>query len=110
MSLCKGVGPIPPKKQKINGKRYTEDETIGVEDALYKILWSRYFIEAKGYKTAHRKLMQDNKSDILLEKNGRFSISKWTNHIKTRYLFVIGRVEQGDLEYNTVLWRGCGMT
>ena len=42
--------------------------------------------------------MQDNKSAILLENNGRFSSYKRTKHTKTRYLFVTGIVKQRDLE------------
>eukprot|EP00804_Cyclotella_cryptica_P002560 CCRYP_010401-RA/>CCRYP_010401-RA protein AED:0.15 eAED:0.13 QI:0/0/0/0.5/1/1/8/0/1350 len=40
----------------------------------------------------------DNKSTILLATNGRWSSSKRTKHIKSRYFFVKDRVEQGDLE------------
>ena len=55
-------------KNKINGKISTEGELIGVDDAMSKILWSRYIIEAQGYKISHNRLMQDNKISILLEK------------------------------------------
>ena len=42
--------------------------------------------------------MQNNKSAVLLETNGKFYRSKKTNHTKTRYLSVMDRVAQGDLE------------
>ena len=42
--------------------------------------------------------MQDNNISILLEKNGRLSISKRNKHINNRYFFVIDRVSQCDLE------------
>ena len=61
------------------------------------MILSGYFIEAQVYTIAHNKLMQDNNSATLLENNVKFSSSKNTNHIKTRYLFVIEIVEQGDL-------------
>ena len=38
-------------KQKINVKSSTEGDLIGVDVAMDKILWSRYFIEVKGYHT-----------------------------------------------------------
>ena len=41
---------------------------IGIYNAMEKILWSRYFIEAQGYKIDHNKLMQDRNSATLLEK------------------------------------------
>ena len=65
---------------------------------MAKILCSGYFIDAKGYKIVHNKLMQDNKSSILLENSGKLSISKRTKHIETGYLFVTYRVSQGDME------------
>ena len=96
--LVKGaVSSISPKKR-INGKISIDNELIGVEKSMAKILWSRYFIEAQGYNIAHNKLMQYNKNAILLENNVKLSISKWTKHIENRYLFVMYRVAHGDLE------------
>ena len=37
---------------------------------------------------------QDNKSDIILEKNGKDSSSKRTKHINIRYYFVTDRIEK----------------
>ena len=42
--------------------------------------------------------MQDNNSDILLEKNGKFYISKWTKHTKNVCLFETERVSHVELE------------
>ena len=36
--------------------------------------------------------MQDNKSTILLDNNGRFSSSKRTNHIKNRYFIIKDKI------------------
>ena len=96
--LSKGSVSSLFKKQKINGKNSTEGEIIFVDDAMAKKLWSIYFIDAQGYKVAHKTLLQNNNSFILLEINGKFSGSKWTKHIKNRYLFVMYRVAQVDLE------------
>ena len=65
---------------------------------MAKIILPRYFIEEQGYNISQKNLIQENKSSILLENNGKLSISKSTNHIKTRYLFVTDRLAQGDLE------------
>jgi len=46
-------------------------------------------------------LYQDNKSAILLEKNGRKSSSKRTKHIEVWYYYVADRIAKGDL---TVVW------
>ena len=53
-------------KKYINGKSSTEGELIGVDYAMTKIIWSRYFIEAQGYKISHNRLVQDSKSAIIL--------------------------------------------
>jgi hypothetical protein len=98
MSLGKGAVTSFSTKQKINGKSSTEDELIGVDDAMPRILWTKYLIETQGYTVEHNKLYQDSKSAILLEKNGKFSSSKRTKRIKTRYFFVTDKVAQGDLE------------
>ena len=56
-------------KQKLNTKNLTEAELIGVDDAIPPMLWTRYFLEAKGYGTEENILYQDNMSAMLLEKN-----------------------------------------
>ena len=55
-------------KKKIKGKSSKEDDLIGVDNKMSKILWSKYFMKVQGYKIEHTKLLQDNKSYILLEK------------------------------------------
>jgi hypothetical protein len=72
MSLRKGAVTSFSTKQKINGKSSTEDELIRVDDAMPRILWTKYLIEAQGYTVEHNKLYQDNKSAILLEKKRKF--------------------------------------
>ena len=61
------------------------------------ILWTRYFLKAQGYQVDENILYQDNKSSILLEKNGKASSSKRTRHISIRYFFVTDRITKGEL-------------
>jgi hypothetical protein len=98
MSLGERAVTSFSKKKKINGKSSTEGELIGVDDAMPRILWTKHLIEAQGCAMDHNMLYQDNKSAILLEKNGKFSSSKRTKHIETRYFFVTDKVTQRDLE------------
>jgi hypothetical protein len=93
MSLEKGAPISFSRKQKLNVKSSCEGELVGVDDALPLILWARYFIEAQGYSMEQNILFQDNKSTILLATNGRWSSSKRTKHIKSRYF----KVESGEL-------------
>ena len=83
--------------KKINVKISINDDLIDVYDSIAKILCSIYFIYEQGYNFAHTKLMQKNKSAILLENNDKFSCSKRTKHIKTSSVFVTDRVAQCGL-------------
>jgi hypothetical protein len=97
MSLDRGSTIGMSKKQKLNTKSSTECELVGVDDALPQMLWTRYFIEGQGYGVEALILKQDNLSAILLEKNGRASISKRTKHINVRYFFIRDRINSGEI-------------
>ena len=58
------------------------------------ILWTRQFLEAQDYNVRENVILQDNKSAILLEKNGKASSSKRTKHISVRYFFVTDMVKK----------------
>ena len=68
-------------KQKMNTKRSTETELIAADKLMPHILWTNYFLNWQGYIAKEIILYQDNKSAILLEKNGKKSSSKRTKHI-----------------------------
>ena len=46
---------------------------------------------------SHATIYQDNKSAILLETNGKMSISKRTKHIKMKFFFITDKIEQGEV-------------
>jgi hypothetical protein len=52
---------------------------------------------AQGYQVQDNVLFQDNKSMILLEKNGKALSSKRTKHINIRCFFITDRVDKGDI-------------
>ena len=58
------------------------------------ICWTRYFLLSQGYGIIENLLLQDNKSSILLERNGRASSGKRTRHINIRYFFITDRVNK----------------
>jgi hypothetical protein len=97
LSLGKGVVYGTSTRQRINTKSSTEAELVGVNDVLPQALWTRYFLEAQGYKVEDSIVFQDNQSAILLEKNGRASSSKRTRHINIRYFFITDRVQSKEL-------------
>ena len=80
MSLGKGSIFSKSTKQKINTTSSTEAELVGTYECMLEILWTKYFLEAQEYSTEQTVVYQDNKSAILLEKNGKMSSSKRTTH------------------------------
>ena len=54
-------------------------------------------MEEQGYKTERNVLLQDNKSAILLEKNGKRSSGKRTRALNIRYFFITDHAEKGDV-------------
>ena len=42
-------------------------------------------------------MVRDNKTCMLLEKNGQMSSSKRTKHINVRYFFIADRIQKGEL-------------
>jgi hypothetical protein len=88
---------VSSTKQKLNTRSSTETEIVGGDDFMPASCWTRYFLDAQGYHVQDNVLFQDNKSAILLEKNGKASSSKRTKHINIRYFFITDRVQKGDL-------------
>eukprot|EP00804_Cyclotella_cryptica_P016577 CCRYP_020528-RE/>CCRYP_020528-RE protein AED:0.38 eAED:0.38 QI:0/-1/0/1/-1/1/1/0/519 len=98
MTLGHGAAISFSRKQKTNAWSPTEAELIGVYDANPSILHARYFLEAMGYKVNKNVIYQDNKSSIILEKNGHISGSKRTKHITVCYFFIKDVVDRGEAE------------
>ena len=101
LSLGRGFPIVGSAKQKLNSRSSTETEVIGVDDFMPAICWTRYFMEAQGCVVKDNVLKQDNKSSILLEKNGKKSSGKRTKHINIRYFFVADRASKGEV---TIDW------
>ena len=97
LTLGRGFPIVTSTKQKLNTRSSTESELIGVDDMMPSILWSRYFLEAQGYKVNDNIIFQDNQSTMLLERNGKASSSKRTKHINVRYFFITDRISRGEV-------------
>ena len=95
-----GKGHIFSKstKQKLNTRSSTETELVGVDDVMPQILWTNNFIKAQGWDYSETIIYQDNKSAILLEKNGKASSSQRTKHINIRYFFIKDQVDKGNMK------------
>ena len=54
------------------------------------------FLKAQGYRLLDNVFFQENRSSILLEKNGKASSIKRTKHMNIRHFFITDRIAQGD--------------
>ncbi len=81
LTMGRGFPIVSSTKQKLTTRSSTESELVGVDNMMPIIVWSCYFLMAQGYSVTQNLLLQDNKSSMLLEKNGKASSSKHTQHI-----------------------------
>ena len=68
LMMRKGAIHTGSTKQKLNTRSSTEVEIVGVDDLMPQVLWTRYFMEAQGYKVSDNIVYQDNESAIRLKK------------------------------------------
>ena len=94
-----GETPISlSRKQRLNTRSSNEAELVGFNNMSTMILWTKLFMEEQGYEVKKNILYQDNKSTILLEKNGKKSSGQRTRAINIRYFFMANQIECGNLE------------
>jgi hypothetical protein len=101
LSLGRGFPIVTSTKHKLNTRSSTETEIVGADDFMPAICWARYLMKAQGYGVKDNVLFQDNKSSIILEKNGKASSSKPTKHINIQYFFITDRVSNEEV---SVVW------
>ena len=97
MTMGNGAMQASSMKQKLVTRSTCEAELVGADDASTKILWTKLFLEAQGYKVRENILYQDNKSTILLLNNGKASSGKRTRAINIRYFFLHNQQQKGNL-------------
>jgi len=93
--------------RKLNSCSSTETEFVGADNFMLAICGTQYFMEAQGYEVNDNILYQDNKSAMLLEKNGKASSTKRTKHINIQCFFITNHIANGDLSitwYLTLEW------
>ena len=94
MSMGIGIRHGKCGKQRLNVKNLTEAELFGVSDYIVYYIWLVMFLRAQGYIMRDNILYQDNKSTILMLKNGRILCTGNSRHIDIRYFFVKYRVDK----------------
>ncbi len=88
LTMGRGFPIASLTKHKINTQSSTESELVGVNDMMLLIMWMRIFLKNQGYKVSDNIIYQDNKSTMLLERNGKASSGKRTKHINVQYFFI----------------------
>ena len=101
MSMGKGALVNIARKHKLNTGSSTEAELVSIADILGTMMWCKYFMEAQGYVIENNILYQDNKSTILMEKNGRMCAGKNSKHTKNRFFLSPIRLPWGISRPNT---------
>ncbi len=61
------------------------------------MLWTCYFLLSQGCGIVENLLLQDNKSLILLERNGKALSGKRTRHINIQYFFITDQVNMKEI-------------
>jgi hypothetical protein len=85
-------------KQKLNMQSSTKSKVVVVNNMMPIVLWTCYFLMAQGYGVTKNLLLQDNRSSMLLERNGKASSRKWTQHINIWYFFITDRVNMKEVQ------------
>ena len=96
LSLGEGSIISTSTEQKLNTRSSTETELVGADDIMPYVLWTNYILEHQNWGVKDTLMYQDNKSAILLEKNGKKSSGRRTRHINVRYFFIADRVKRGS--------------
>ena len=86
------------EKQKLNTDSGTVAELAGTHQFSWRIVSAVVFLECQGHKAQENVLHQDNKSAILLEKNGCTSVSKRTRAVNVRHFQIKDYTDEKQLE------------
>ena len=75
----------------------TETKLVGVNDAMYLIIWTQLFLKGQGFKVINNIVPQDNQSAMFLEHNGKTLSSKKACHIEISYYFITDHIDRGQM-------------
>ena len=81
-------------RHNLKTQSYTEAYIVGVDNCIPEVCWTWYFLEAQEYNVTENIVYQDKQSVILLDNNGKASVSKITKHINILFLFVTYRINR----------------
>jgi hypothetical protein len=85
------------KYKKLNTQSSTRAELVRIDYMMSKVLWTQYFLKTQGYDMPPAVIYQDNKSTMLLAKNGTWSRTNRTRHIDVQYSFIADRIAKQEV-------------
>jgi hypothetical protein len=98
LSMGHGFPIVSSAKHKLNSRSSTDSKIVGADDFMPAMCWTQCFMEAQGHKVQNNVLFQDdNKSSMLLEKNGKSLSSKRTKHVNIRCFFIADQIMKKEL-------------
>ena len=97
LSMGRGLPFVTPTKQNLNIRSSTEADIVRVDDCMEEVCWTHYFLESQDYNVTEKIFYQENQSEILLDKNGKASSIKITNHINIQSFFVTYRINKKEV-------------
>ena len=98
MTLGEGTLCSVSTKQKVMSRSSTEAELVSLDDVISKVLWSKLFIEAQGYKVKTTVIYRDNTSSMKLEQNGKASSGKRTRHFNIKYFYITDLIQRNEVQ------------
>jgi hypothetical protein len=98
MTLGSGTICSISTKQKVNTQSSTEAELVGFDNVVSKILWSKLFIEAKGFEVKANIVYRDNTSSMRLEENGKASSGKCTRHFHIKFFYITNLINRNEIQ------------
>ena len=103
--MLMGAGEILSfsRNHKLNTGISIEAELEGIADALFLMMWNKYFMEAQGYIIDSNILFRYNQSTIMLANNGRRSADKKSKHAKNLNLLITDKVHQENPQIRYML-------
>ena len=91
---------VSRKHTKLNEGSSTESELVSITDVLGIMMRSKYFKEAQGNIIENNVLYQDNKTAILLAKNGLMTTDKASKYSKKTFSLSLIKSHKTSSPYN----------
>lgn len=98
MTVGKGAAMSISCKQKVNSGSSTKAELIRSDDIIGQVMWTKCFPQAQGCQVKDNIMFQDNKSTMLLKKNGQESAGKCSRHISAQCFFIANLTDHSEVQ------------